>query len=164
MSKKNNYSLRPLKEQDARDILRWRYEQPFDFYDPPDDGREDHYVAQFLRPEFNFHAVTDSYGRFIGFCSYGADGQVPGGDYSEEALDIGLGMKPEFTGQGRGIEFFTAIVEYAKNNLMPGKLRLTVANFNERAVRLYEKSGFIRSGQFNDSLLKVHYTIMVLDC
>lgn len=163
VSENNNYSLRPLEERDAHDIILWRYEQPYDFYNPPDDNRGDHYVAQFLNPEMNFHAIVDKGDRFIGFCSFGADGQVPGGDYSEEALDIGLGMKPELTGQGRGFEFFEAIIKHATYTMMACRIRLTVADFNQRAMRLYEKFGFTETGQFIDALFDVPYTVLVRD-
>ena len=71
-------------------------------YDPPSDDRSAYYVQQFIQPELHFHAIMNLQQEFVGFCSFGADGQVPGGDYSLAALDIGLGMKPEYTGRGLG--------------------------------------------------------------
>ncbi|MBT4162471.1 MAG: GNAT family N-acetyltransferase [Gammaproteobacteria bacterium] len=152
-----------MEERDARDILRWRYTTPYDFYDPPDDDRQDYYVSQFLKPELMFHAIVDAEDRFVGYCSYGLDGQVPGGDYSEDALDIGLGMRPEFTGQGRGAAFFNIILDHGIKILVPDKVRLTVASFNRRAMRLYENFGFIEVDEFSDALFEVPYTVLTRD-
>lgn len=157
---KNNYSVRPMVEQDVRAILLWRYDEPYNFYNPPQQHEADHYVRQFLDPELMFHAVVDPADTLSGFCSYGTDGQVSGGDYSEDALDVGLGMKPELTGQGRGKEFFQTILEHS-TTFSPAKVRLTVATFNQRAMCLYKHFGFEEDAQFFDTQSYVHYTILV---
>lgn len=160
--------VEPLGQEAARDILSWRYEPPYDFYDPPADADEDRLVAEFLRPDLGFHAVYGALPgapprdtRFIGFCSFGIDGQVPGGDYSAPALDIGLGMRPELTGQGLGALFFGAILDFAMRNRPANRYRLTVANFNERAIALYHQFGFVRSDQFLEHRTSVAYSILV---
>ena len=155
----NNYRVRRLEKGDAEAILRWRYDSPYDFYNPPENIDANYYVRQFLDPELMFHAIVDSTDNFIGFCSYGADGQVSGGNYIEQALDVGLGMKPELTGQGRGVIFFRTILEYGEA-LSSGSLRLSVATFNCRAISLYNQFGFEEVEQFIDDLHNVPYTIM----
>ncbi len=157
---RNIYKVRPLREGDARDILSWRYSSPYQFYDPPQSNSKDLLIAQFLDPALNFHAVVQENLDFIGFCSFGIDGRVPGGNYSESALDIGLGMKPELTGQGRGTAFFQAIMHHCES-FVPDKRRLTVATFNERAIRLYTRFEFYEVERFRESLSDVEYVIMV---
>jgi len=156
-----NYHLTPLREEHAFDILGWRYPQPYDFYDPPSDRPAEEYVREFVRPEYQFHAVLDNKDKFSGFCSFGIDGQVPGGNYREEALDIGLGMKPELTGNGRGYQFFRSIIQHAQMTFEFEIYRLTVANFNERALNLYKHFGFVHEDEFTDTALSVPYTILV---
>ena len=157
----DNYSLKPLEERHAWDILSWEYPFPYDFYNTSFDNYQEHYVRQFVDPELKFHAVLDSYGTMIGFCSFGADGQVPGGNYSDEGLDIGLGMRPELTGQGNGAAFFGAILDYALSTFRPKFLRLTVAKFNLRALKLYQNFGFEVQGEFSAQLNGVPYRILV---
>jgi len=159
----NNYRIEPLQEVHAWDILTWRYPVPYDFYNPPEDDRGQIYVREFTKPELQFHAILNSAQQLVGFCSYGIDGQVPGGDYSKSALDIGLGMKPEFTGQGLGKGFFSAILDFARQTMSPGQIRLTVANFNKRAFRLYASFGFVSESQFTDRRNQVKYTILLAD-
>lgn len=156
-----DWCVEPIREEHARDILRWRYPSPYDFYNPPAGGDHEGYVSEFLRPELGFHAVIAANGEFVGFCSYGRDGQVPGGDYRESALDIGLGMKPRFTGQGYGRRFFGAILDFANRNLAPGQFRLTVANFNQRAFKLYRDFGFVPYDEFVEVRTGVAYTILI---
>ncbi len=57
-------------------------------------------------PELSFDAPLE------GFCSFGADGQVAGGDYSGQCLDIGMGIWPDLTGRGNGKRYAQAVVSY----------------------------------------------------
>ena len=77
-----------------------------------------------------------------------ADAQVPGGDYSEEALDIGLMIKPELTGQGLGTGFVANIVHHAIETYKPAKLRVTILESNKRAMRVWEKNGLQKEQSF----------------
>ena len=52
-------------------------------------------------------------------CSFGIDAQVPGGDYSAQALDVGLGLRPDHTGQGLGVTFLGAILAFAQERYSP---------------------------------------------
>ena len=84
----DNYWLKPLEERHAWDILSWEYPFPYDFYNPSVDYHQKHYVSQFLNPDLKFHAIIDARGKMIGFCSFGSDGQVPGGDYITDPMVI----------------------------------------------------------------------------
>lgn len=145
--------------------MAWRYAPPFDYYNPPDHQNSEpsinKIVDEFVDPDNGFFSVRDEQRRFVGFCSFGLDGRVLGGCYDDSALDIGLGMKPEWTGMGNGTEFFSAITGYALGDLGASTLRLTVADFNERALRLYLQSGFQVVDHFLDALNAVPHTVMV---
>lgn len=156
----SGYRIQPLTRIEARQVLEWRYPPPFDYYDPPHFLNPEPLVDQFVDPVNGFFSVRDGLHRFVGFCSFGLDGQVLGGHYDGDALDIGLGMKPEFTGNGTGGDFFLAIMGYAVSELGASTLRLTVADFNDRAIRVYAKAGFKKVGQFLDQLNALPHTIM----
>ncbi|WP_346962565.1 GNAT family N-acetyltransferase [Clostridium sp.] len=71
----------------------------------------------------------------IGFyCHWLEDGQMA----------IGLGLKPELTGQGLGKEFARACIEFGiqRLNYKGNNVKLMVASFNERAIKIYIKLGF----------------------
>lgn len=154
------YKIHPLTRAEAKQILSWRYAKPYDYYNPPEIDDPDGLVAQFVDPINEFHAVRDQSNRFVGFCSFGLDGQVPGGNYAAGPLDLGLGMKPENTSQGFGRGFFKAIIAFAISSYQPPSLRLSVARFNQRAIRVYESCGFKTTAEFLEIPTRVPHIVM----
>ncbi|MFQ8703435.1 MAG: GNAT family N-acetyltransferase [Eisenbergiella sp.] len=63
--------------------------------------------------------------------------------YSDDRLDIGLGMHPALCGKGMGYDFVLSGIKYLSQQRPDIRFRLTVACFNERAVSLYKKLGFM---------------------
>jgi RimJ/RimL family protein N-acetyltransferase len=141
------YVVRSMTEEDAVAIAAWRYAPPYDVYNPDGDALE--LIRFFCDPANDYHAVYgDSHRQraggteLLGYCCYGADARVPGGVYPEEALDIGVGMRPDLTGGGRGHDFIGAIIAYGLTRYRPPLLRVTIAAFNERSQRVFRGHGF----------------------
>ena len=134
----------PLSEADAEEILRWRYTGELAVYgfDTPDPVARAEEKRDLLDPANGYHAARSAAGGLVGFCCFGPDAQVPGGDYEEPALDVGLGLRPDLVGQGLGLPFVEAILDFARRAASPPRFRLTVAAFNRRAARVYERAGF----------------------
>ncbi|MFZ5821054.1 MAG: GNAT family N-acetyltransferase [Chloroflexota bacterium] len=66
---------------------------------------------------------------------------------SREAFaGIGIGAR-EFWGKGYGTEAMQLILRYAFSELNLRRVSLTVFEFNERAIRSYEKAGFRLEGR-----------------
>ncbi len=55
---------------------------------------------------------------------------------------LGLGMKPEYCGKGQGEEFLQTILQFIEENISVKSLTLSVADFNQRAQKLYLHCGF----------------------
>ncbi len=131
----------------AEEILSWKYEHPYDFYN---DSNMKESMQELL--EEPYFAVLEDSGELIGFYCTGTSAQVPlgylYGVYQEDCLDIGLGMKPELTGKGEGASFIRYILEQVKILYKFSCIRLTVAAFNERAIKLYERLGFRKTFMF----------------
>ena len=137
----------PAEKKHARVFVNWQYKPPYDIYNcPPEEIGEA--VQYNIDPANNVCAMLDQNEELIGYCSYGKDAQVPGGDYSEEALDIGLMIKPELTGQGMGSDFVSEVIQNGIDKYAPEKLRVTIAAFNKRAMRVWEKNGFQQTQNF----------------
>jgi ribosomal-protein-alanine N-acetyltransferase len=134
--------IAPLTRQHAEDISTWRYDPPYDLYDMVGVEPED-----LLDPDVGYHAVLAG-DRLIGFRSFGPDGQVPGWDYDDSALDTGGGLRPELTGQGLGRSVISAGLEFGRARFAPAAFRVTVASFNARALRTVRALGFERVGSF----------------
>ena len=152
----NSLALTPLSEADARSILEWRYNPPYDWYNPP--PLSDEAVANLINPNWQFHSIKSG-NTLIAYASFGNDGRVTGGDYSDPAIDIGLGLAPALTDRGLGAIVLQAILEFAKTTFPNPAARLTVARFNQRAIRLYDRAGFKLTQEFSHE--RVAYWVMV---
>lgn len=120
----------PLSQEVA---WNWRYPPPFDFYDG-DADQED--LKELLDPRlwpevFEACFVGDE---FVGFFSATTEGLE---------AEIGLGLRPDLTSGGRGRGFITALLGRL-HELRPGveTVSLSVAAFNQRAIRAYRSCGF----------------------
>ena len=135
------FSLRRIREYDAREISRWRYPEPYSTYDGNPSS-----VPTLMDPRYAYHAVLDEQDALVGYFCFGADATVPAGRrlglYDDTALDVGLGMRPDLTGRGLGPEFVRAGLRFAAETYSPPAFRLTVAAFNQRAASAYETVGF----------------------
>jgi ribosomal-protein-alanine N-acetyltransferase len=120
----------------AADIITWRYPAPYDCYDMT--GADAGFIAG---ADSGYYALADQAG-LIGFRSFGADGQVPGGGYDSTALDTGGGLRPELTGQGLGRAAIQAGLDFGQREFAPPAFRVTVASFNLRALRVGRALGF----------------------
>ncbi|WP_249898110.1 GNAT family N-acetyltransferase [Paenibacillus sp. PK3_47] len=141
------YRFSRMEEQEARQIADWKYEPPYSMYnsnDPEDIGE---------LMDGSYYAVHTYDHELIGFFCFGQNARVPGGTEQglytgDHVLDIGLGLKPEYTGMGRGLGFLRAGLDFAAAEFKPDKYRLTVAAFNKRAISLYHTAGFNVIGAF----------------
>ncbi|MEN2466115.1 GNAT family N-acetyltransferase [Ornithinibacillus sp. JPR2-1] len=131
-------------------ILEWKYEKPYDLYNNVLSGDA---IIELTSSSYKAILSKD---RVVGFYCTGKDAQVPAGNevgaYERECVDIGLGMHPDLTGKGFGTPFFAYILEDISTT--PQCLRLTVADFNKRAIRLYEKFGFVKVRAFHRGEMK----------
>jgi len=136
------FVLTPITRADAQAISGWRYDGPYSVYNGNPAS-----VASLLEPRYLYHSVQDDQGNLVGYFCFGEDARVSAGKrlglYDREtALDVGLGMRPDLTGQGLGEKFVASGLRFAQSAYSPPAFRLTVATFNRRAIRVYERAGF----------------------
>ena len=122
----------PLTEAPAAEIATWRYEFPYEWYDTASDPRRIELFASPARRE-GLRAVVGDDGDLVGFFNFVREGNE---------VRIGLGMRPDLTGQGLAQPFIEAGLEYASSQWEPLRFRLWVARWNERALRAYRRAGF----------------------
>jgi len=134
-----HFNFLPMNETHAQAIAAWHYEGIYSFYDMRQDPED---LAELLDPsnwKDKYFAVLDENSTLAGFFSF---------DKEEDALVIGLGLCPDCTGRGLGQAFMEAGLAFAVQRFGPTAFRLSVAAFNRRAIRLYEKVGFKPDGTF----------------
>ena len=130
----HGYLFRQM-DADAREISGWRYAPPYDLYDSTADPAD---LAELLDPQSRrdvYFSALDGENRLVGFFQYEKTG---------EAVDVGLGLRPEHTGRGLGAEFVLAGLAFARERFSPQGFTLSVATFNGRTVAVYERVGFRR--------------------
>jgi [ribosomal protein S18]-alanine N-acetyltransferase len=129
------HSFRQMDDADAREVAGRRYEPPYDFYDGDADPED---LAELLDAERRrdaYFTVVDEGGDLVGFFQFEGEG---------ETVDVGLGLRSDLTGRGIGERFCEAGLEFARERFAPRRFTLSVATFNERAIRVYERAGFRR--------------------
>jgi [ribosomal protein S18]-alanine N-acetyltransferase len=117
--------IEAASQKTLQEMASWRYPPPYDFYDGD--------VDPVSNPERYFE-VRDEHGDLVGF--YYFEPKPPD-------LDYGLGLRPDLTGHGLGLEFFLAGLAFAHERYEPRRVVLHVAEFNERARLVYERAGFV---------------------
>jgi [ribosomal protein S18]-alanine N-acetyltransferase len=149
------YTISPLTAENAWEITTWSYDPPYDLYDLAPE-----HLSGLLTPEYRYHQVTDQSGSLVGYCCFGLDAQVPGGDYRQsepEVLDIGVGLKPSYTGRGYGVGFVRSVLGYAAVIYHPAIFRATVAGFNHRSLRTFQNLGFEIKERFIRELVEIEF-------
>ena len=122
-------TIRPARPQMFTDLRTWRYEPPYDFYDGD---------AEPVRNPERWYEALDEAGALVGNFYFEEKG---------DAVEIGLGLRPELTGRGLGLEFLRAGIEYGRARFDTERVILNVAAFNERAIKVYERAGFRETGR-----------------
>ena len=136
-----------MTEAWAAEIVTWRYPPPYDFYNAPEDVPAG-YIEGMLSAESPHWGVLDPAGELIGFVAIGKEAQVPGGDYSADATDIGIGLRPDRCGQGLGRKVVAAFIEFLEARHGPSSYRATIATFNQRSLKTFLALGFTETSQF----------------
>ncbi len=133
--------IKAMELEDTREISTWTYEGIYSFYSMDSCWET---IKELI--DGTYYSVFEN-SNIIGYFCYGESAQVPGGRnkglYSKaETIDMGLGLRPDLTGKGIGLEFVLKGIEFGINIYKPRIVRLTVAEFNKRAIRVYERAGF----------------------
>ena len=156
-----NLSFEPLPPSHASDIVSWRYEAPYDLYNYADADREK--AIDYLIDERNrFFAVLDE-GCLVGFRSFGKDGRVDGGSYDDSYLDTGGGSRPDLTGKGLGAEIIEKGLQFGSEQFETERFRITVAAFNERALKVHRRIGFQEDHRFPRKSDGMEFVVLVID-
>jgi len=128
------YKFEIMTQVQAEEIaFTWNYDAEYSFYDMEAD-KED--LIEFLdtKKRGSSYFIVSKDDDIIGFFSFNK--------IAINTIDIGLGMRPNLIGKGNGLDFLEAGLEFAKSMYSPKKITLSVATFNQRAIKVYRKFGF----------------------
>lgn len=126
----------PMNRQMAVEISHWDFGEGYRFYNIEGD---EEVVETFLNG--HYYAVLEHNNIFGFFCD--GDEAMLDCSYDElpDCIDIGCALRPELTSLGAGPDFLRLIMNFYLQR-QPQYFRLSVAAFNERAIKCYRKVGF----------------------
>jgi ribosomal-protein-alanine N-acetyltransferase len=127
------FSFLNMDRMAADIVAEWRYPGVYAFYDLWSDAEDLAELLDQTRWEGEYFRV-DRGGRLTGFWHVKPS--------SGEAREVGLGLAPELTGQGLGAAFVRAGVDFTVTVTGCPVVSLHVAEFNRRAISVYERVGF----------------------
>ncbi|MGM9985710.1 MAG: GNAT family N-acetyltransferase [Bacillaceae bacterium] len=152
------YKFEVMTQQQAEQIAyHWHYEDEYAFYDMEAD-QEDLEAFLDVEKRGNTMFAVMKNNEVIGFLSINK--------ITDTLIDIGLGMKPDLTGKGNGINFLKASMDFIKATYTPEKITLSVATFNQRAINVYKRIGFKEVNMFMQETNESTYEFlkMVYEC
>ncbi|MCA0971107.1 GNAT family N-acetyltransferase [Halobacillus litoralis] len=130
--------IQPITQEEAERIAHWKYPEPYSFYDMTADEEDyEEFISEEKRNPDTYSVHVEE--ELIGFFTF-----TP----IEGSLDVGLGLRPDWTGQGKGRPFIENGLKFAEEKYNPSAFTLSVAKFNTRAIKAYEKNGFIETEEF----------------
>lgn len=137
--------IRPLVRADVQQMQAWqRHADPlFAPYNVPvltDDQQAAFWEYWTGKPD-TVSLAGEIDGRFI------AHILLRGCDRNAATADLGISMDPAFVGRGIGTQLLQLTRSYAATQLGIYTITLEVAGWNRRALRAYQKAGFVETGR-----------------
>lgn len=132
-----SFRFRPLGLRDALVASRWRYPGDYAMYDL---ALAPLLVAALLRGPLaslsgvSYYAVAHERDPLIGVFSLTQRG---------DDVEIGVGLRPDLNGRGLGLPYLLEGLEIARERYRPRTFSLHVATFNQRAITVYTRAGFV---------------------
>ena len=128
-----------MTEEEKETVSRWNYEGEYSIYNMPSYAEQKEQSIGFGNPsrKKNFYSYWEN-DILIGFTNILEE---------DHEVFIGLGVSPFLCGQGYGQKVLMEAQKISKR-LYPDKpLYLEVRSWNHRAIRCYQKAGFLIQGE-----------------
>ena len=146
--------LRAIEREDLLTFVRW-FNDPevrryLEMYLPMSKAQEEAWFEAYLKDDTsrNFAIETEK-GELIGNIG------LRDLDWKNRLASLGFVIaEKEYWGGGYGTDAVTALVDFAFNEMNLHRIYLSVFEFNDRAIRCYEKCGFRQEGRAREALFR----------
>jgi RimJ/RimL family protein N-acetyltransferase len=102
-----------------------------------------------LKDEYSFAIETLTEKKYIGGCG------VNKIDWKNSVAEVGVVIgNTEYLGKGYGTDAMRILIKFIFNQMNIHKIRLKVFSFNKRAIKSYEKCGFIVEGRMREEIFR----------
>ena len=135
------YVFALMNERYASDIVSlWHYDDVYSFYDMAADEDDLRIFMDARNWQDTIRAVLNENDELVGWASF---------YFENDELWLSLGLRPDLTGRGLGDEFVSECIDYAASHhrLVKHTIRLAVALFNRRAIKVYQRVGFMETNR-----------------
>ena len=139
--------VRAFTVDEARAVVAWAYEPPFDLYDLSGDDA----VALLIHRDergHGYYPVLDG-DVVVGSVCFGAEARVRGQVEQAGTCDLGAGIDPSRLSEGVATAVLPTAVRFAVERFGAVRVRTAVATFNDRSLRLCTSAGFRRVREFD---------------
>ena len=102
-----------------------------------------------MKDTYNFAIETIDGGHYIGGCGLNAV------DWKNSVAVVGIFIGDKtYWGKGYGTDAMKILINFIFGQMNINKIKLNVYSFNERAVKSYEKCGFIKEGTLRQEIYR----------
>jgi len=154
MIKGKKTRLRAIEREDIPRFVKW-FNDPevrhyLDRYLPMSTAEEEKWFEGQLEDRENkVFAIETAEGVHIGNCGLHRI------DWKNRSAELGIFIgEKEYWGQGYGSDAITALLRFAFREMNLHRIHLRVHDYNERAIRCYEKCGFRHEGTLREALFR----------
>lgn len=135
------FEFKPMSERYANSVVSWRYEGEYSVYDV-DKNKAD--IDDMLNSDaYDCFVAVDEYDEPLGFLECTLDNGI---------MEITNFLRPDLTGKGLGSDFVTACIDFLIEHYdyTEDSVKLIVQNFNKRAIKVYQRIGFVVTDEGDD--------------
>ncbi|MGL5330477.1 MAG: GNAT family N-acetyltransferase [Peptostreptococcaceae bacterium] len=125
-----------LKEQHAKEICSWKYEDEYSIYNYPEWNKvssEKWAITIEEKRKKEFFAIIDNYNHLCGYIRL---------QDKDKYVLVGVGLKPSLCGQNIGNRIMYMLKQQCRKLYPSKEIMLEVRSFNDRAIKCYKKAGF----------------------
>jgi RimJ/RimL family protein N-acetyltransferase len=146
--------LRAIEREDVPTFVRWfndpEVRQYLEMYLPMSKAEEEEWFEAYLKDESSrIFGIESEDGVLIG--NVGLDNL----DWKNRNAHLGIVVaEKEYWGRGYGTDAVTTTLDFAFNEMNLHRVYLSVFEFNQRAIRCYEKCGFRHEGRAREALFR----------
>jgi len=136
--------LRPMTEEDGQAVCLWRYPEPYHLFRwPAWDAMVEH-GKEFADPDIRasqyLSVRNGDNGELVGYVQL-----FP----MDRAIRLGMGLRPDCCDRGWGTPLTKMVVREAMRRQPGAEVDLEVEKWNVRAIRTYEKAGFVVTDRYD---------------